>query len=281
MPPPSPPWCLIEQWLPGATLIEDLSWPEALTRVLHLRSATVDAVVKIGGEVTGHHIARELTAGREVSGEGLPVLIDGSAEHRVLALRYQPGSLVQDSPAEDDPGVFHAAGRLLARVHATAAPLLTADYPEDRLARLRRLLPRVTPLLDPALAERVAAAVDRVRPDPEPVVPTHGDMQPRNWLVGDGRPAVRLIDFGRYGRRPAYTDLVRVLHRYPPGDPRPEAMLAGLGAPEPWGLPGWWAENLYQGVATVVWATDVGAPEFAEDGRRMLRRTLRDGTMVR
>ncbi len=273
---------LVDRWLPGAELVADLSWPEALTRVLHLRSGEVDAVVKAGGEVTGHHIGREITAGRELTGwgDGLPELIDGSAAQRVLALRYQPGALVQDTPAEGDPAVFHAAGRLLARVHGSAAPVTSADYPVTRLARLRRMLPRVSPLLDPDLAARTAVAVDLVHPDPEPAVRTHGDMQPRNWLVDEAAGTVRLIDFGRYALRPAYTDLVRVVHRCPPGDPRTHALLAGLGIPEPWELPGWRAENLYQAVMTVVWATDVGSPDFAEEGRRMLRRTL-DGTMVR
>ncbi len=43
---------------------------------------------------------------------------------------------------------------------------------------------------------------------PTAVVPTHGDWQPRNWLVDDG--VVRAIDFGRAELRPAMTDLVRV-----------------------------------------------------------------------
>jgi hypothetical protein len=272
---------LVDRWVPGAELVADLSWPEALTRVWHLRSGDVDAVVKAGGEVTGHHIGREIAAGRELTGlgDGLPVLIDGSATERVLALRYQPGALVQDTPAEADPAVFHAAGRLLARVHGSAAAEISADYPTSRLDRLRRLLPRASTLLDPDLAARAAGAVGRIRPVPEPAVRTHGDMQPRNWLVDDAG-TVRLIDFGRYALRPAYTDLVRVVHRFPPGDPRVGALLAGLGGPEPWDLPGWWAENLYQAVMTVVWATDVGSPDFAEEGRGMLRRTL-DGTMVR
>lgn len=162
----------VERHLPQAVLVADLSWSEALTRVLHLRSGDVDAVVKVGGEVT-------------------------------------------------------------------------------------------------------TAAVATVIPVPEPIVRTHGDMQPRNWLIDHG--TVRLIDFGRYAPRPAYTDLVRVVHRYPPGDPRTAALLAEVGAAVD--SPGWFAENLYQALATVVWATDQGFEDFAAEGRGMLRRTL-DGTMV-
>ncbi|MGW6199374.1 phosphotransferase family protein [Kribbella sp. NPDC055110] len=34
-------------------------------------------------------------------------------------------------------------------------------------------------------------------PPPATLVPTHGDWQPRNWLVDNG--TVRVIDFGRAG----------------------------------------------------------------------------------
>lgn len=256
-------------------MIADLSWSEALTRVLHLRSGAVEAVVKVGGEVTGHHIAREIAAGQELGGAGLPELIAGSAEHRIVILRFQPGVLVQDTPAEGDPAVFAQAGRLLARVHRSAPAADDLHYPTDRAARLNRLLPRASSLLDPELHAETAAAVAAVSPVPEPIVRTHGDMQPRNWLMDHG--TVRLIDFGRYAPRPAYTDLVRVVHRYPPGDPRTTALLAEVGTAVD--SPGWHAENLYQALATVVWATEQGFDDFADEGRGMLRRTL-DGTMV-
>ena len=57
------------------------------------------------------------------------------------------------------------------------------------------------------------------------------------------------------------------------------AVLAGLGQPEPWrgdaGLRrAWLAETVYQALATVVWATDVGDEPFAQVGREMLDRAL-------
>ncbi|MEV7974233.1 hypothetical protein [Cellulomonas sp. NPDC089187] len=195
----------VDAWFPGAELVADLSWPEALTRVLRLRTLDGDVVVKAAGEVMAGHAPREIAAGRQLHGPGLPELLAASEPDRVLALRFQPGELVQDAPAEDDPVVFAAMGRLLA--------------------------------------------------------------------------TVRLIDFGRYALRPAYTDLVRVWHRYPEGDPRVDALVDGLGIRR-WDGAGWWAERLYQGVSTVVWASDRGFDDFAEDGRRMLRRAL-GGTMDR
>lgn len=267
----------IEEWFPTAELVADLSWPEALTRVLRLRTPAGDVVVKAAGEVMAGHVPRGIAAGRELRGPGLPELLAASEPDRILALRFQPGELVQDTPAEDDPAVFAAVGRLLATVHGSAAPVVSDEYPRYRLRWLRDWLPRVTSLVDPALAGELAAAVERIVAAPEPAVRTHGDMQPRNWLV-DG-DQVRLIDFGRYAVRPAYTDLVRVWHRYPPGDPRVDALLDGLGG-RTWDGAGWWAEHLYQGVSTVVWASDRGFDDFAEDGRRMLRRTL-GGTMDR
>ena len=43
---------------------------------------------------------------------------------------------------------------------------------------------------------------------PATLVPTHGDWQPRNWLVHEG--LVSIIDFGRADLRPAWTDFSRL-----------------------------------------------------------------------
>ena len=274
---------LVNRWWPDAALVADLSWPEALTRVLHLRSRRGDVVVKAGGDVTRHHITREIAAGEQVHGDGLPQLLAADNDAHLLLLAYQSGTLVQDTPAQDEPAVYRACGALLKSVHCQAHAMIDTAYPQDRLNRLRRLLPQAEPLLDGATHRHLTAAIEGVTVRPEPRVPTHGDFQPRNWLV-EGEPArakVALIDFGRFAWRPWYSDLVRLFHALPPEDPRLLATLDGLDREPPWLLDaestqaqGWAAENLFQAVATVVWATQVDALPFADHGRLMLERCL-------
>ncbi|WP_448060752.1 aminoglycoside phosphotransferase family protein [Cellulomonas hominis] len=283
---------LVDHWLPGAELIADMSWPTRLTIVLHVRTATHDAVVKAGGEVTGHHISREIDAGTALRGlgPGLPTLIAGSAAERMVALHHQPGALVEGADAGRDPAVYREAARLLRRVHSAAPPRPGTRYAWDRVDRLRRLVEPARPLLDGAIWRATVADIEAIVPAVEPVVPTHGDVQPRNWVVDhnatgtDGTPAVALIDFGRFDHRPWYTDVVRLFHACGADDLRLLAFLDGLGQEPPWlrspaSAEGaaWRAENLYQALSTVVWATKVGDGAFADDGRAMLTRTLRGG----
>ena len=82
---------LVNRWWPDAALVADLSWPEALTRVLHLRSRRGDVVVKAGGDVTRHHITREIAAGEQVHGDGLPQLLAADDDAHLLLLAYQSG----------------------------------------------------------------------------------------------------------------------------------------------------------------------------------------------
>ncbi len=85
---------LVDRWLPGADLVADMGWPARLTTVLHVRTPAHDAVVEAGGEVTGHHISREIAAGTALRGlgPGLPTLIAGSAAERPVTLHHQPAA---------------------------------------------------------------------------------------------------------------------------------------------------------------------------------------------
>nr|WP_269766849.1 aminoglycoside phosphotransferase family protein [Micromonospora phaseoli] len=135
-----------------------------------------------------------------------PALLHGDADAKLLVIRYLPAELVLGTEHADDPHVYRQAGELLALLHAQ--DVVTDDDYERReneksLAWLGR-------------PHRIAAhTVRRLRAEitgwPTPsasVVPTHGDWQPRNWLVHDG--VVSVIDFGRAAMRPAFTDLNRL-----------------------------------------------------------------------
>ncbi len=103
-------------------------------------------------------------------------------------------------------------------------------------------------------------------------VPTHGDWQPRNWLI-DG-DTVRVIDFGRFAFRTRSSDLARLAAQQWRDDPSlEEAFLDGYGGeprePEQWRL-----ERLREATCTASYAVQVGESGFEEQGHRMLADAL-------
>ena len=107
------------------------------------------------------------------------------------------------------------------------------------------------------------------------LVPTHGDWQPRNWLVHDG--VVSVIDLGRADLRPAMTDLTRLAAQDFRRDPRLEAaFLEGYGS-DPREPSAWHRTRLREAVGTAVWAHQVGDEAFEAQGHRMIEDALAAG----
>nr|WP_230416428.1 aminoglycoside phosphotransferase family protein [Micromonospora tarapacensis] len=180
------------------------------TTVLEVTCAGSRFIVKAGGE-EDHGIRRELDAHaawlrpRTERGRA-PALLRGDADAKLLVTRYLPGELVLGTEHADDPRVYRQAGELLALLHAQDVVI---DDDHERRENEKSLAWLGRP-------HRIAAhTVRRLRAEitgwptpPASVVPTHGDWQPRNWLVHDG--VVGVIDFGRAAMRPAFTDLGRL-----------------------------------------------------------------------
>lgn len=288
---------LLDSWLGTYRIVRDHSWPGLRTVVAHTRSEAGDLIVKASaGEVQEHHIAREIAAHRSFLaglGDGLPELVAADSPARLIVTRYLPGRLAEGSRWESDPEVHRRAGALLARVHAAAPPVPSDTYQPAALGKLHRLVERGRTLEASVDWDEVAARLHRFVACPVDLVPTHGDFQPRNWLVdesrpdSDGVPDTSLIDFGRAELRPWYSDLVRLHHQGFVDHPElVDAVATGLGRTSDGGTgtctgderPGWELENLLQAVGTVVWATDVDDAAFARQGIRMVERTLADGT---
>lgn len=240
-------------WFPGAELVADHSWGLVDTAVLQVQHTGGDAVVKAspGGS---HHLDREITARGQ----------------SVLATEFVPGTLVLGTAAEGDPEVYRQAGSLLARLHAQPA---RADWGYQAAMDAKALA-----WLDGDSGIGVAetAALRRIvqahRPDAVTLVPTHGDWQPRNWLVHEGH--VWVIDFGRADWRPAESDLTRLAVQQFVGRPDLEtAFLDGYGQ-DPRKAASWPMMQVREAIGAAAWAHQVGDTAFEAQGKRMIAEVL-------
>jgi tRNA A-37 threonylcarbamoyl transferase component Bud32 len=265
---------LLDGWLGTWCVVEDHSWPLQDTTVLRVRSAVGEHTVK--ASTTNRHIGQEIAAHRDVL-PGLPALPAPRLEFAdegagILVTGYLPGRLVLGAPQQDEPDVFAQAGEILAALQVQGAVShdymrLVADGTVDRLAQ-------ADGLIDDVHRERLALRLARIRPRAVRLHFTHGDYQPRNWLVHEGR--VSVIDFGRGGQRSWVSDLVRM--RSKDFHDRPDleaAFMLGMGRElDDDDRDVLELETVRDAIATVVWSHGIGDGDFEEHGRVMIRRLL-------
>ncbi len=264
----------VERWLPGCTVVADLSWHETDTLVLHLRTPGSDYILKSAGAVN-HHFERELvahsgpTAALVESGFGAALRFADSRA-RLMILEYLPGRLSEHTARELDPEFHRQAGHALRTLHQGTGRL-DAEYESKLLAvSLKRL--GQGHRIEPENERRAYEALRAYRPRPVRLVPTHGDWQPRNWLSDHGN--LKVIDFGRFDYRAPSTDLVRLANQQWLGRPELEkAFLQGYGG-DPRQARSWPIECLHEAIGTVVYAYRLGAEDFEAQGQRMLGRAL-------
>ncbi len=260
--------------MPDAELVSDMSWDLVESIVLHVRTAAEDVVVKAGG-ASNHHIGREISAHPSytqdlVSTGHAARMRDADAEHRIMILDHLPGGLIEGTRDELAPETHRQAGALLRRLHRQGAHE-DSEHEARTTARALSWLDgrhRVAPQVERE-ARRVLGAWPSA---PVVVVPTHGDWQPRNWLIDHG--VVRVIDFGRFGFRPAATDLTRLAAQQ--WRDRPElkaAFFAGYGD-DPRDPRQWHLHVLKEAIGTACWAYQVGDEAFEAQGHRMLEEAL-------
>lgn len=255
---------------PGTTVVRDMSWGLVENTVLHVRCGSDDLVVK-AAPAGDRHLAREISAHPRfteslVSSGDAARLLAADEALSVAVLEYLPGSLVQGTEHEHSEEVHRQAGRLLRRLHATTSQW-DADYEATATARALQWL--AGPHRIAAATARAAQRILQEAPTPAVLlVPTHGDWQPRNWLIDDG--SVRVIDFGRFALRPASSDFARLAAQQWRSHPRLEAaFLAGYGEdPRDGRLRR--LEDLREAVGTACWAFQVGDERFERQGHRML-----------
>lgn len=262
---------LLARWVPDAQVVADHSWGLVQTVVLELSSAAQGhLILKAGGPEDGH-IARELRAHREwlqpwTALGRAPLLLYGDAAAKILVTRWLPGRLVEGTPAQDDPDSYRQAGELMAVYHGQLSTH-DADWHDKFRVRVERFLDRPH-RISPEVESLVRAELLGWPSGGAEVVPTHGDWQPRNWLIDDG--VVRVIDLGRADLRPRTEDFVRLARQDFSRDPRLEtAFLEGYGE-DPREPEQWRRDLMSEAVGTAVWAYGVGDEEFERFGLRLL-----------
>jgi len=261
---------LLARWVPDAQVVADHSWGLVETVVLELGSEQGRLVLKAGGPAD-YHIRRELRAHEEwlrpwAKTGHAPELLYGDAVAKLLVTRYLPGRLLEGTPAQDDPETYRQAGELLAKYHNQVSAI-DPEWHDKFRARVLRFLD-LPHRIDTGIEEAVRSEVPTWPGGGSRVVPTHGDWQPRNWLIDGG--VVRVIDFGRADLRPPTEDFVRLARQDFSRDPGLEAaFLEGYGD-DPRDPEQWRRELLGEAVGTAVWAYGVGDEEFERFGHRLL-----------
>lgn len=266
---------LLEVWLPGLAVQADRSWGLVATTVLEIRSADgTHGIVKAGGPAD-HHIAREIHAHLSWlapwTSVGLaPKLLHHDREAKLLVARHPPGELVQGHPAETEPETYRQAGRLLTALHGQLV-VVDTEFHAHQNARSLAWLDGEHRIATETAAELRALIASWPTP-PATLVPTHGDWQPRNWLIESG--VVRAIGFGRAALRPAATDFARMAARdFRERPDLEEAFLAGYGT-DPREPEEWARTQLCEVIGTAAWAYQVGDEAFESQGHRMLTEAL-------
>ena len=265
---------LLHQWLPGAVVEADHSWGLVDRAVLEVTHGADRFIVKAGSP-DDHHMARELHAHlhwlEPWSSRGrAPRLVHHDAGANLLVTRHLPGHLVDGAVTAAEPAAYQQAGELLALLH-TRLPVSDADYEAAENAKSLAWLGRPHRIA-PEVEERLRAEI-ATWPSPRALlVPTHGDWQPRNWLVHDG--IVSVIDFGRAALRPAMSDFARLSAKEFRRDPALEAaFLDGYGT-DPREPGAWHRNQVREAVGTAVWAHQVGDEAFEAHGHQMIADSL-------
>lgn len=272
---PADQQALLDAWLPGATVVADHSWSLGLRHVLELEHDGERYALKAGGPDDGH-MAREINAHvrwlAPWTSRGLaPRRVESDREHRMLLTGWLPGVLVEGSPAASDPDTFRQAGVLLRLLHDQTT---VVDHDYERREATKSLAWLDKPhRIAPDTEARLRAVIDAWDTSAATsLVPTHGDWQPRNWLVDGG--TISAIDFGRADLRPAATDLARLAAQDFRRDRCLEhAFLEGYGD-DPRSPTTWRRMLLREAISTAVWAHQVGDGPFEQQGHRMLTEAL-------
>ncbi|MDX6283410.1 MAG: hypothetical protein QOH03_4481 [Kribbellaceae bacterium] len=264
---------LLAGWLPRGEVVKDLSWGLVGTTVLEVVQDGNRYVVK-AGDAADTNIAHEVQAHQAwlkpwTSHNRAPELIHGDEKAKLLLTRYLPGELVEGTDQERDPETYRQAGELLAQLHGQLAIADDFEAGENQKALAWLGKPH---RIAPDVVEHLRTLITSWPTPTTVLVPTHGDWQPRNWLIHNG--AVSAIDFGRAALRPAYADFGRLAAQQFRTDPALEpAFLSGYGG-DPRDAGQWHRQRVREAIGTAAWAHQVAADDYEQQGLRMITEVL-------
>lgn len=141
-----------------------------------------------------------------VLGDRMPRLVGGDRGRRLLLLAELPGA----TPASRDPLAYRQAGEALRALHAVE----TGDHCwtqwcghlAERVDRELHELARTGVRVEQQVLRRVVDGIGELAP--QPLVASHGDFLPRNWVVDGDRLAI--MDFAEAGHHPAVLDVAKL-----------------------------------------------------------------------
>ncbi|MGM1018421.1 MAG: phosphotransferase family protein [Actinomycetota bacterium] len=264
----------VELHLEEPELVADMSWGQVDTTVLRVRACQDDFVVKAAG-LGNHHIGREITAHESFTAPLVRIgrtgrLVAADRTRNILITSFQQGDLVEGTSHELDFDLHVQAGAILRAFHDQNARV-GIDYERRATEKALAALDRQH-RIDPRAESEARRLLAGYEPKPVTLVPTHGDWQPRNWLVHERQ--VRVIDFGRFDYRPAATDLCRLaVQQWAASSTLEAAFLEGYGS-DPRDTDVWRMDLLREAIGTAVWAFGVGDEAFESQGHELLAQAI-------
>ncbi|MET7281166.1 aminoglycoside phosphotransferase family protein [Kribbella sp. NPDC005582] len=267
---------LLSRWLPGAVIEHDYSWGLVGTTVLQVGGVDGTRYIVKAGDAHDHHIERELAAHRQwlavwMSTGQAPRLVHGDDAAKLIVTEFLPGQLVEGTDSEWQLDTYRQAGELLARFHDQYAVLDDGEYESHQKAKTLSWLKRPH-RIDEAATAVLTAEVESWPTPHSLVVPTHGDWQPRNWLVHES--CVSVIDFGRAELRPRHTDFGRLaVQQFRTMPALESAFLDGYDG-DPRRTDAWRRLQVHDAITTAAWSHHVGDESYERQGLRMIADVL-------
>lgn len=152
-------------------------------------------------------------------GSDAPKLIDHDDVLQMLLLSEVQGEPALTSEAAWDPVIHYRAGVLIRRLHESAPPVSSDQFARQCAARFEDAAAELDGLIESHLLSEARLLIARAMDiQGHPLVPTHRDNHPRNWMVDPGGH-VRLIDFANAEYDPWIVDVLLLEQDYWRSDP--------------------------------------------------------------
>lgn len=265
---------LLDEWLPAAIVTHDRSSGLKASVVFEVATDEGGFVVKAGKDAD-RSVRREIRAHQQWTSpwtaNGLaPRLEYADVGAKLLVTGYLDGDPILDTPHEDDPVIHQQAGAMLRELHAQYASV-DSDWEANENAMVAERLDHPHRIA-PDVVARLRELLETLETSPVMVVPTHGDWQPRNWILREGRVAG--IDFGRAMLRPVWTDFWFLYTKYFSRDRRlEEAFLDGYGS-DPRQEAGWFGASVREAIGPAAWGFQIQHEEYEQLGHDLIAEVL-------